>query len=247
MAQSAAVASLITERTGAAVELVGLTSFGDVSQAELTQIGGTGVFVSALRKCLLAGDIDLAVHSLKDLPTAGVPGIALAAVPVRGDPRDALVARDGAKLADLPAGALIGTGSPRRAAQLRLMRPDVRPVPVRGNAGTRLAKVTSGELDAVVLACAGLDRIGQLDVVTEVFEPDEMIPAAGQGALAVECRDTDQELAGLLARVDDPDSHAAATAERAVLAGLQAGLPRAGRRLRHSHRHAAPEGGRHRG
>ena len=159
---------------------------------------GTGVFVSALRECLLAGDIDLAVHSLKDLPTASVPGIALAAVPVRDDPRDALVARDGAKLADLPAGALIGTGSPRRAAQLRLMRPDVRPVPVRGNAGTRLAKVTSGELDAVVLACAGLDRIGQLDVITEVFEPDEMIPAAGQGALAVECRDTDQELAGLL-------------------------------------------------
>jgi hydroxymethylbilane synthase len=223
MAQSAAVASLITGRTGAAVELVGLTSFGDVSQAQLTQIGGTGVFVSALRECLLAGDIDLAVHSLKDLPTAGVPGIALAAVPVRGDPRDALVARDGAKLADLPAGALIGTGSPRRAAQLRLMRPDVRPVPVRGNAGTRLAKVTSGEVHAVVLARAGLDRIGQLDAITEVFEPDEMIPAAGQGALAVECRDTDHELAGLLARVDDPDSHAAAAAERAVLAGLKAG------------------------
>ena len=223
MAQSAAVASLITERTGAAVELVGQTSFGDVSQAQLTQIGGTGVFVSALRECLLAGDIDLAVHSLKDLPTAGVPGIALAAVPVRDDPRDVLVARDGAKLADLPAGALIGTGSPRRAAQLRLMRPDLRPVPVRGNAGTRLAKVTSGELDAVVLARAGLGRIGQLDVITEVFEPDEMIPAAGQGALAVECRDADQELARLLAYVDDEDTHAAAAAERAVLAGLQAG------------------------
>ena len=223
MAQSAAVASLITERTGAAVELVGLTSFGDVSQAQLTQIGGTGVFVSALRECLLAGDIDLAVHSLKDLPTAGVPGIALAAVPVRDDPRDVLVARDGAKLADLPAGALIGTGSPRRAAQLRLMRPDLRPVPVRGNAGTRLAKVTSGELDAVVLARAGLGRIGQLDVITEVFEPDEMIPAAGQGALAVECLDADRELAGLLARVDDQATHAAATAERAVLAGLRAG------------------------
>jgi hydroxymethylbilane synthase len=223
MAQSAAVGRLITERTGAEVELVGLTSFGDVSQADLTQIGGTGVFVSALRKCLLAGDIDLAVHSLKDLPTASVPGIVLAAVPVRGDPRDALVARDGAKLADLPAGALIGTGSPRRAAQLRLMRPDVRPVPVRGNAGTRLAKVTSGELHAVVLARVGLERIGQLDVITEVFEPDEMVPAAGQGALAVECRDADQGLAGLLARVDDPDSHAAAAAERAVLGGLQAG------------------------
>lgn len=222
-AQSEAVAGLIRERTGTAVELVGLTSFGDVSQAQLTQIGGTGVFVSALRKCLLAGDIDLAVHSLKDLPTAAVPGIALAAVPVRGDPRDALVARDGAKLADLPTGALIGTGSPRRAAQLRLMRPDIRPVPVRGNAGTRLAKVTSGELDAVVLARAGLERIGHLDMITEVFEPDEMVPAPGQGALAVECPDTDPGLVDLLACVDDPDSRAAATAERAVLAELKAG------------------------
>jgi hydroxymethylbilane synthase len=223
LAQSAAVASLIMERAAVRVELVGLTSFGDVSRADLTQIGGTGVFVSALRKCLLAGDIDLVVHSLKDLPTAEVPGIALAAVPARDDPRDALVARDGAKLADLPAGAQIGTGSPRRAAQLRLMRPDIRPVPVRGNAGTRLAKVTSGELDAVVLARAGLDRIGHLDLITEVFEPDEMIPAAGQGALAVECRDTDPGLAGLLGCADDPDSRAAVTAERAVLAGLQAG------------------------
>ena len=223
LAQSAAVASLIMERAGVRVELVGLTSFGDVSQAHLAQIGGTGVFVSALRQCLLAGDVDLVVHSLKDLPTAGVPGLALAAVPPRDDPRDALVARDGAKLADLPAGALIGTGSPRRAAQLRLMRPDIRPVPVRGNAGTRLAKVTSGELDAVVLARAGLDRIGHLDLITEVFEPDEMVPAAGQGALAVECRDTDPGLAGLLGCADDPDSRAAVTAERAVLAGLKAG------------------------
>ena len=223
LAQSAAVASLIMERAGARVELVGLTSFGDVSQAHLVQIGGTGVFVSALRQCLLAGDIDLVVHSLKDLPTAGVPGIALAAVPARDDPRDALVARDGAKLADLPAGALIGTGSPRRAAQLLLLRPDIRPVPVRGNAGTRLAKVTSGELDAVVLARAGLDRIGHLDLITEVFEPDQMVPAAGQGALAVECRDTDPGLADLLGCADDPDSRAAVTAERAVLAGLRAG------------------------
>jgi len=223
MTQSETVAGLIRERAGVPVELVGLTSFGDVSQAQLTQIGGTGVFVSALRNCLLAGDVDLAVHSLKDLPTAAVPGIALAAVPPRGDPRDALVARDGAKLADLSTGALIGTGSPRRAAQLRLMRADIRPVPVRGNAGTRLAKVTSGELDAVVLARAGLERIGHLDLITEVFEPDEMVPAPGQGALAVECPDTDPGLVELLARVDDPDSRAAATAERAVLAELQAG------------------------
>ena len=144
MIQSGHVAELITQRTGADVELVGLTSFGDVTRMNLPDIGGTGVFVSALRESLLAGDIDLAVHSLKDLPTAAMPGITLAAVPARDDPRDALVARDGAKLADLPPGAVIGTGSPRRAAQLLLLRPDVRPVPIRGNAGTRLDKVTSG-------------------------------------------------------------------------------------------------------
>jgi hydroxymethylbilane synthase len=223
MAQSGQVAKLITVRTGVQVELVGLTSFGDVTQVHLPEIGGTGVFVSALRESLRHGDVDLAVHSLKDLPTAPVPGILLAAVPARDDPRDALVGRDGAKLADLPSGATIGTGSPRRAAQLRLMRPDIRPVPVRGNAGTRLAKVTSGAVDAVVLACAGLARIGQLDLVSEVFEPDAMIPAPGQGALAVECRADAGELAALLATVDDPGSRAAVTAERTVLAELEAG------------------------
>ncbi len=222
MAQSGHVARLITERTGAGVELVGVTTFGDVTRAELAQIGGTGVFVSALRESLLAGAIDLAVHSLKDLPVGPVPGLALAAVPSRDDPRDALIGRDGAKFADLPPGARIGTGSPRRAAQLRLLRPDVRPVPVRGNAGTRLGKVTSGELDAVLLACAGLARIGRMDAVTQLFEPEEMLPAPGQGALAVECR-AGTPLAGLLSAVDDPVSRAAVTAERAVLAALQAG------------------------
>jgi len=223
LTQSGHVARLITARTGRQVELVGLTSFGDVTQVHLPDIGGTGVFVSALRESLLHGDVDLAVHSLKDLPTAPLPGILLAAVPVREDPRDALVGRDGAKLADLPSGAMIGTGSPRRAAQLRLLRPDVRPVPVRGNAGTRLAKVTSGKLDAVVLAYAGLARIGELDLITEVFEPDVMLPAPGQGALAVECLDAAGGLAALLAEVDDPGSRAAVTAERTVLAELEAG------------------------
>jgi hydroxymethylbilane synthase len=221
--QSGHVARLITARTGAQVELVGLTSFGDVTRAPLADVGGTGVFVSALRESLLHGDVDLAVHSLKDLPTAPVPGILLAAVPVREDPRDALVARNGAKLADLPAGATIGTGSPRRAAQLLLMRPDIRPVPIRGNADTRLGKVASGEVDAVVLAYAGLARLGELDVVSEVFEADTMIPAPGQGALAVECRAGAGELAGLLAQVDDVATRAAVTAERVVLAELEAG------------------------
>jgi hydroxymethylbilane synthase len=223
MAQSGQVARLITERTGVSVELVGVTTFGDVTRAELAQIGGTGVFASALREHLLAGQVDLAVHSLKDLPVAPAPGLVLAAVPVREDPRDALAARDGAKFADLPPGATVGTGSPRRAAQLRLLRPDIRPVPVRGNAGTRLGKVESGELDAVLLASAGLARIGRLDAVTQIFEPEEMLPAPGQGALAVECRAGDTDLAGLLAQVDDPASRAAVTAERAVLAGLAAG------------------------
>jgi hydroxymethylbilane synthase len=200
-----------------------VTTFGDVSRAQLAQIGGTGVFVSGLRQCLLHGDVDFAVHSLKDLPAGAADGITLAAVTQRDDPRDALAARDGAKLADLPPGARIGTGSPRRAAQLLLLRPDLRPVPVRGNAGTRLSRVESAEVDAVVLAYAGLARIGRLDAVSQVFEPDEMLPAAGQGALAVECSAARPELASLLACADDPASNAATTAERSVLAALQAG------------------------
>jgi len=226
IAQSRQVADMITARTGREVEIVGVTTLGDVSRAQLTQIGGTGVFVSALREALLGGEVDLAVHSLKDLPTQrGAPasGIVLAAVPPRDDPRDALVARDGAKLADLPPGARIGTGSPRRAAQLLGLRGDLRCVPIRGNAGTRLGKVDSGELDGVVLAYAGLARIGCVNAVTQVFEPDEMLPAPGQGALAVECRAGEPELAALLGAVSDQASVAAVTAERSLLEALEAG------------------------
>ena len=221
--QSELVADLITERTGRRVEIVGVTTLGDVSRAQLTQIGGTGVFVSALREALLGGEVDLAVHSLKDLPAGPAKNITLAAVPPRDDPRDALVARDGAKLADLPAGARIGTGSPRRAAQLLALRGDLQTVPIRGNAGTRLRQVTDGELDGVVLAAAGLARIGQQHAITQVFELDEMLPAPGQGALAVECRADDPELATLLAAVNDPASMAAAVAERSLLEALAAG------------------------
>ena len=223
IAQSRQVADMITDRTGRAVEIVGVTTLGDVSRAQLTQIGGTGVFVSALREALLGGEVDLAVHSLKDLPTGPAAGIVLAAVPPRDDPRDALVARDGAKLADLPPGARIGTGSPRRAAQLLALRADLRCVPIRGNAGTRLGKVSEGELDAVVLAYAGLARIGHVGAITQVFEPDEMLPAPGQGALAVECRAGDAELAALLQLVTDEASVAAVTAERSLLEALEAG------------------------
>ncbi len=221
--QSRQVAGLITERTGCRVEIVGVTTLGDVSRAQLTQIGGTGVFVSALREALLGGEVDLAVHSLKDLPTGAAPGVCLAAVPLRDDPRDALVARDGAKLADLPHGARIGTGSPRRAAQLLGLRADLRCVPIRGNANTRLGKVTEGGLDGVVLACAGLARIGYAGAITQVFEPDEMLPAPGQGALAVECRAGDPGLAALLEAVTDQASMAAVTAERSLLEALSAG------------------------
>lgn len=223
MTQTGQVAEMITSRTGLATELTGVTTFGDVSKADLATIGGTGVFVNGLRERLLAGDIDLAVHSLKDLPTAQPEGIVLAAVPPRDDPRDALAARAHAKLADLPAGARVGTGSPRRIGQLRALRRDLECVPIRGNADTRLAKVASGEFDAVVLAYAGLTRIGRQDAVTQVFETDEMLPAPGQGALAVECRAGDTELIELLAAVDDPASRAAVAAERSVLAALEAG------------------------
>jgi hydroxymethylbilane synthase len=223
IAQSGDVARLLTERTGRPVEIVGVTTLGDVSKEHLTQIGGTGVFVSGVRDALLRGEVDFAVHSLKDLPTGSAPGIALAAIPARDDPRDALVARDGAKLADLPSGARIGTGSPRRAAQLMLLRSDITCVPIRGNANTRLAKVRDGELDAVVLAYAGLARIGHTDQVSEIFEPDDMVPAPGQGALAVECRAGDSELVKLLAAIDHPATRAAVTAERCLLAALEAG------------------------
>jgi hydroxymethylbilane synthase len=185
VSQSGDVARLVTERTGRQVKIVGMTTFGDISKEQLTQIGGTGVFVSGVRESLLRGEVDFVVHSLKDLPTGAAPGIMLAAIPRRDDPRDALVARDGLKLADLPSGARIGTGSPRRAAQLSTLRTDVTCVAIRGNANTRLGKVRDGELDAVVLAYAGLARIGHTDLVSEIFEPDAMVPAPGQGALAV--------------------------------------------------------------
>jgi hydroxymethylbilane synthase len=223
IAQSRLVAEQITAKTGRQVEIVGVTTLGDVSKAQLTQIGGTGVFVSALREALVSGEVDLAVHSLKDLPAVQPEDVALAAVPSRDDPRDALVARDGAKLADLPMGAKIGTGSPRRAAQLIALRGDLRCVSIRGNAGTRMAKIDAGEVDGVVLAYAGLARIGHLDAVSQVFEPEEMLPAPGQGALAVECGEADAELKELLEAINDEQSMAATTAERSLLETLAAG------------------------
>jgi hydroxymethylbilane synthase len=219
--QSARVADRLTELTGRAVELVGVTTFGDVTKAQVTQLGGTGVFVSALRDKLIDGDIDFAVHSLKDLPTTQDPRVVIAAIPARDDPRDALVG--GTKLADLPAGARIGTGSPRRVAQLRALRQDLEYVPIRGNADTRIGKVAAGELYGVVLAMAGLGRLGKDGEIAQVFEVEEMLPAPGQGALAVECRADRADLIELLAVLDDARTRAAVTAERAVLSTLEAG------------------------
>ena len=219
--QSGMVADALTAATGCAVELVGITTEGDVNKALLAQIGGTGVFVNRLREEILAGTVDFAVHSLKDLPTTPAEGIELVALPPRHDHRDALCGPG--KLSELPPGARVGTGSPRRVAQLRALRPDLEVVPIRGNADTRLAKVTDGELDAVVLANAGLTRIGRTELIGELFEPEQMLPAPGQGALAVECRSDDAGLIELLRVLDDPATRAAVTAERAVLAVLEAG------------------------
>jgi hydroxymethylbilane synthase len=221
--QSERVAADIEARTGRAVELVPVTTSGDTSREALAQIGGTGVFVTALREALLAGDVDLAVHSLKDLPTAGADGILLAAVPPREDPRDVLVARDGLGLAELPAGSRVGTGSPRRAAQLRALGLGLEVVAVRGNVDTRLRLVEDGAIDAVVLARAGLARLGRLDAATEVIDPLQMLPAPGQGALAIECRSGDSTTEETLRVLDDAATRQVVTAERTVLAVLEAG------------------------
>ncbi|HEX5772174.1 MAG TPA: hydroxymethylbilane synthase [Nocardioidaceae bacterium] len=222
--QSETVAAALRKALEREVVLVEVTTEGDVSAAPLASMGGAGVFVSALREALLRGDVDVAVHSLKDLPTDPAEGIALAAVPLREDPRDVVVARDGLTLGELPVGSRVGTGSPRRAAQLHALGMGLEIVDIRGNVDTRIGKVTSGELDAVVLARAGLARIGRLDEVTEVLDPLQMLPAPGQGALAVECRSDDEFLADQVRlALDDDRTRSAVTAERTVLNALEAG------------------------
>jgi hydroxymethylbilane synthase len=222
-----AQASLIADALradGHDVQLVEVVTEGDRSAQALTTLGGTGVFVAEIRQRLLADDIDLAVHSLKDLPTADADGLVIAAIPQRADPRDALVSRDGLGLAELPAGAVVGTGSPRRAAQLLATGFGLSVVPIRGNVDTRLRKVAEGDVDAVVVAAAGLARLGRLDEAAEILDPAQMLPAPGQGALAVECRRADEALQKTLAALlDDEATRAAATAERIVLARLEAG------------------------
>jgi len=220
LAQSGHVADSL-RALGYDVELVHITTRGDASAAAITQLGGTGVFVTALRDALLADQVDLAVHSYKDLPTAVADGLVIAAVPPRQDARDVLVARDGLTLGELPTGATVGTGSPRRTAQLRALGLGLSVVPVRGNVDTRVRKVATGELDAVVLARAGLARLDRLAEVTEVLDPLQVLPAPAQGALAVECRLG--PLVDDLAVLDHADSRTTVDAERALLAFLEAG------------------------
>ncbi|MET8462618.1 hydroxymethylbilane synthase [Micromonospora zamorensis] len=224
MAQSSQIAEALTAATGRPVELVEVITAGDRSNAPVHRLG-VGVFVSALRDALTAGTIDFAVHSYKDLPTAAAAGLHIAAVPARQDPRDALIAQGGRTLAELPPGATVGTGALRRIAQLHALGLQLEVTPIRGNIDTRLARVLGPEadLDAVVLARAGLARIGRTDTITETLDPMLMLPAPAQGALAVECRVDDQDLVGLLALLDHAPSRAAVTAERALLATLEAG------------------------
>jgi hydroxymethylbilane synthase len=222
LAQSRLVASRLEQLTGEKVELVEIVTSGDRSTKPVQQLG-VGVFVSALRDALAAKEIDFAVHSYKDLPTAPADGLVIAAVPPREDPRDALIARDGLTLTELPDGATIGTGSLRRLAQLAALGLPMTGVPIRGNVDTRIRKVAEGELDAVILARAGLVRLDRAKEVTEILDPMLMLPAPAQGALAVECAASPGDLIELLATIDDRTTRAAVTAERALLARLEAG------------------------
>lgn len=222
LAQARLVADQVTGVTGIPTELVEIVSEGDVNAGPLATIGGTGVFVTAVRDALRMGLADIAVHSLKDLPTAPAPDFVMAAVPARADVRDALCSAAGT-LAELPPAATVGTGSPRRRAQLLAARPDLAVVPIRGNVGTRLAMV-GRSLDAVVLAAAGLARLGLSHEATELLPVDTVLPAPGQGALAIEVHAAvEPDLLTSLQQLDDPASRAATEAERALLATLEAG------------------------
>ncbi|MEV6968141.1 hydroxymethylbilane synthase [Hamadaea sp. NPDC051192] len=221
-AQSQMVADAVTAATGRTVELVEIVTPGDRSAAPVQRLG-VGVFVSALRDALQAKEIDFAVHSYKDLPTAPVDDLIIAAVPERADPRDVLVARDGLTLAELPPSSVVGTGALRRIAQLQALGLGLRTTPIRGNVDSRLRRVASGELDAIVLAKAGLDRLGRSAEATEALDPMLMLPAPAQGALAVECRADDNDLVAALSALDHPATRAAVAAERGLLAQLEAG------------------------
>jgi len=224
LAQTRIVMDLLAAgREALRLEVREITTQGDRSAAPLSEIGGQGVFTKAIEDALLRREIDVAVHSMKDLPPQTTPGLTIAAVPRRGDARDALVARDGRTLADLAAGARIGTGSARREAQLKALRPDIECVDIRGNVDTRVRKVDDGEYDAIVVAMAGLERLEMAGRATQVFRVEEMVPSPGQGALAVQVRADDAEARAIVSAIDDSETRTAVEAERAFLAGLGAG------------------------
>ncbi|WP_308466891.1 hydroxymethylbilane synthase [Rathayibacter soli] len=233
LAQTRAIAKSLGAASGLEVEIVTVTTHGDTSRESLSALGGTGVFASALRDALLDGRCDAVVHSLKDLPTVAVPGLTIGAIPRRADARDVLCARDTLTLHTLPSGARVGTGSPRRIAQLRQARPDVEVIDIRGNVDTRLNRVfgvdatDADALDAIILAAAGLGRLGRAEAATDMFSLSDWPTAPGQGALAIEVRDADAHgrgaLAAALASVNHVTTNACASAERLVLAGLDAG------------------------
>ena len=224
-AQAALVADLLTSANpGLRVEFVLVDTTGDRDRSRAIEtLGERGVFTRGVQAALVDGRADIAVHSYKDLPTAPLAGLRIAAVPPRADPRDALVSRDGVGLASLPEGASVGTGSARRSAQVLAVRPDLTVQPLRGNVGTRVARVRGGELDAAVLAAAGLDRAGLAAAMTEILAPPAFLPAPAQGSLAVEVRADRPDVERLVERIDDAESRAAVTAERAFLRDLRGG------------------------
>jgi hydroxymethylbilane synthase len=206
------------------VENVEVRTEGDRDRSTpLSVLGGRGVFVRAVEEALLEGRADIAVHSLKDMPTTQLPGLTLAAVLPRADLRDALVAREGRRLADLRHGARVGTSSRRRVALLHALRPDAEAVEIRGNVDTRLRKVAEGEYDAAILAAAGLERLGRISEAAELFEPERFLPAPGQGAIVVQCRADDAATLDRLAAIDHRETHLATDAERGFLAALGSG------------------------
>jgi len=222
LAQANYIAERIGREIGAPTEQVVIRTTGDrIQNVSLAKVGGKGLFVKEIEEALLAGQADVAIHSAKDLPAVIADGLVLAAFPQRADPRDALVAREaGTTLGNLPRGARVGTGSTRRTAQLLAERPDLEIVPLRGNVPTRIAKIESENLAAVVLACAGLDRLGRSDSISERISADQLLPAVCQGMLALETR-ADDEVRELLAALDEPANAASVAAERGFLARLE--------------------------
>jgi hydroxymethylbilane synthase len=223
LAQAGQIAKQLREQCGRPVTVVTLATPGDESAAPIERLGTTGVFTTTLRAALLGGAVDLVVHSCKDLPTAPVPGLRVAAFPAREDPRDALVWPGGTSLDAVPRGTRIGTGSPRRAALLRAVGRQLQVLPIRGNVDTRLRKLADGEVDALVLAMAGLSRLGRSDSPATPIDPSRLMPAPAQGVLAIECRIDDPVTAAQLSTLDHPPTRATASAERAFLAAFAAG------------------------